>query len=112
MAPSSTVITYLFPAVDAINYAYGARNHWRQILVAISQYQDLFHAVVIVLASAHQMIMTNNSSNGFEGASTEVLHHRGQAISNLRERLMKPNAQADDGAIMTILFLSVNITIL
>lgn len=91
-----------------INFTYGAVNHWKQLLTVMAHYQDLFHAVVAVLAAAHRTVVAEPLSSRTHIIAPEILCHRGMAIQKLRMRLSRPEAQADDGALLTMLFLSVS----
>ena len=76
--------------------------------MAMSRGAEVFHAVVSVLAAVTAMVM-RDAPDGFRSAlSVGILHHRALAIKHLRERLSRPQAEADDGAIITIVFLKVS----
>jgi hypothetical protein len=75
----------------------------------MSRFQDVFHIIVAVLVATHDILINDTSALGFHNVRPEVLREKGIAISKLRERLSLPGAEADDGAILTILFLSVSI---
>lgn len=67
----------------------------------MAKYNDFFHILLGLIKVAYTAL----AKPGLP-LPQEVFVHAGQAMSRLRSRLAKPNARADDGAILTVLFLA------
>jgi hypothetical protein len=68
---------------------------------------EVAHAVTCALAATHAMVVSDTTPQGFQNLSPGILYHRWQAIHKLRCRLARPGAQADDDAILAVIFLGV-----
>lgn len=66
------------------------------------RFRDLFHALCAMFAAACATLHDSDT-----GIMKTVLYHRLKAIRILRARLIQANASADDGALLTIIMLSV-----
>ncbi|OQV05247.1 hypothetical protein CLAIMM_10019 [Cladophialophora immunda] len=96
------LIHYVMPTVASINEAFNVVNvygHW--VLENMAKYEDFFHVLLGLTKVAHTAIACPGSP-----LPQDAFIHAGHAMSKLRARLAKPNARADDGAILTILYLA------
>ncbi|KIW75478.1 hypothetical protein Z517_10219 [Fonsecaea pedrosoi CBS 271.37] len=96
------LIHYVMPTVASINEAFNVVNVYGQwVLENMAKYEDFFHVILGLTKVAHTAIACPGSL-----LPQDAFVHAGQAMSKLRARLAKPNARADDGAILTILYLA------
>jgi hypothetical protein len=68
----------------------------------MAKYEDYFHVMLALATLAHYAVAAPQGTPPPEIAFI----HMGQAMSKLRQRLTSPDAQPDDGAILTILQLA------
>ncbi|KIX94218.1 uncharacterized protein Z520_09928 [Fonsecaea multimorphosa CBS 102226] len=96
------LVHYVMPTVASINEAFNVVNvygHW--VLENMAKYEDFFHVLLGLTKVAHTAIACPGSP-----LPQDAFIHAGRAMSKLRARLARPNARADDGAILTILYLA------
>lgn len=67
----------------------------------MSTYEPLFHALMAIVLEGYSRVIV--------AISAEVLLQKHKAISKLRALLTRSDAVADDGAILTMLYLSVSL---
>ena len=90
------------PTVASINEAFNVVNIYGQwILQNMAIYEDFFHVLLGLTKVARNAIACPGAP-----LPQDALIHAGRGMSILRERLALPNARADDGAILTILYLA------
>ncbi|KAJ9603245.1 hypothetical protein H2200_012023 [Cladophialophora chaetospira] len=96
------LVHYVMPTVASINEAFNVVNvYGAWMLENMAKYEDFFHILLGLTKVAHTAIAKPGSP-----LPQAAFVHAGRAMSKLRGRLAKPNAKADDGAILTILFLA------
>ena len=98
-----TIVTqYVFKTTAAAEHAFCVTSFWSPILTAMVRFRDLFHALCAMFSAACATLHDSDT-----GIMKTVLYHRLKAIQILRARLLQANARADDGALLTIIMLSV-----
>jgi hypothetical protein len=73
------------------------------LLEQLSKYESLFHIIV-----AHMKAMHDTLTRPEEEQAKEVDMHKNRALSLLRNKLVQPHAEIDDGVILTIIYLALH----
>jgi hypothetical protein len=72
-------------------------------LELIAQYQELYH---IFVASMQAAMSPQTFIQWTDMEGRHILAHKTKGISLLRKRLLQPDATADDGAVLSMVYLS------